>query len=274
MRSGVPQGSTTVELDGVAGGGQAPRGSLGIGAARDHEVPREQPRVALIGRRSGGPCVRAEVVVVAAGRQEQRARIVPDDFVEPERTVVEGLGGSEIADVQVHVADRRAGRHPGPGGAACGGHHAAHVERRRRHEQLPRRVAAPRRARPIGIHLDAEAVRIRQVDRFADRVIRRSSVDPERAEVRDESSERRAIGQQDREVIETEESAARYRLHAWLFHELDQRTLFSLGARARPALRSGGARRAPARVGSTRASGSSRRPAAAPRPTCACSGNR
>ena len=89
---GVDDGRTCC----VAGGGQAPHGSLGIGAARDHQVPREQPRVALIGRRSGGPCVRAEVVVVAAGRQEQRARIVPDDFVEPERTVVEGLGRSEI----------------------------------------------------------------------------------------------------------------------------------------------------------------------------------
>ena len=60
------------------------------------------------------------MVMVPAGREEQRAGVAPDDLVEAERFVVERRSLLEIADVQVHVADGRPVRHPGPPFATAG----------------------------------------------------------------------------------------------------------------------------------------------------------
>ena len=69
------------------------------GVRRYEKLPLEQSR--LIGRRGGPrrPHVRRQMVVIAAGREEQRAWITPHLSVEPERAMIESFRGFEAADV-------------------------------------------------------------------------------------------------------------------------------------------------------------------------------
>ena len=56
------------------------------------------------------PGVEPDVVVIAARRDEPRARVAPDHHVEAEHTVVKGLGLSQVRDLKVNVSDRGPGR--------------------------------------------------------------------------------------------------------------------------------------------------------------------
>ena len=70
-----------------------------------HEIPVDQARLVFTrGRRARGPRVRAEMMMVAAGGHEQRARVAPDHLVETERVMVEGGARVEVTDVQMDVA--------------------------------------------------------------------------------------------------------------------------------------------------------------------------
>ena len=86
----------------------------------------------------------------------------------------------------------------------------AQIERFDGHVQLGA-VHLPRGARPIGVHLDAEAVGIGQVERLADGVVGAARVHAEPAEVLHEPAERRPIRKQDREVVQAQQSTPRNR---------------------------------------------------------------
>jgi len=84
--------------------------------------------------------------------------------------MVERLGVRQAPDMQVHMAHRRAWRRAVPAGATGGGDHALDVERVAGHGELTI-VVSPGVARPIDVDLDAQAVRVGQIERLADQVI-------------------------------------------------------------------------------------------------------
>ena len=86
----------------------------------------------------------------------------------------------------------------------------------------------PLRARPIGVDLDSQSIRIGQIERLADGVIRAVGVLTLHAQVRDEAPQRGAIGQEDREVIQTEQARSRNRPYAPVFVKQHERLLFTL----------------------------------------------
>ena len=104
------------------------------------------------------------------------------------------------------MAHRRALRHSGPGDSSARGHDLRDIDRIGRHHELAS-VAAPALARPVGIDLDAEPVRIGEIERFADQVVAGAGVHPEVGEMVNEPAERRPVRQQDREVEEPEPAA-------------------------------------------------------------------
>src|SRR6266480_3728585 len=79
--------------------------------------PLEELRL-LFGRRRGAaarPGVGPEMMVVAAGAEEQRTRVLPHRAIEAEPLGEEGRRGGEVPHVQVHVAHHGAARQPRPG---------------------------------------------------------------------------------------------------------------------------------------------------------------
>ena len=83
---------------------------------REFDRPLQQLRIRFGWRLrvTPGPCVGAEVVMVATRREEQRPGVVPDSGVEAEGVRKEGGRCCEVRDVQVDVSHDRAGRHTGP----------------------------------------------------------------------------------------------------------------------------------------------------------------
>src|SRR6202008_776241 len=101
----------------------------------------------------------------------------------------------------------------------------------RLHEELTL-VVPPRVARPVGVDLDAEPVRIGEIHRFADEMIGHPGVRADLTEVRDESSERRSIGEENCEVVETEQSAPRNRTRSRVLVEVDDLSIFTMRAQS------------------------------------------
>src|SRR5207245_11311312 len=101
---------------GPAGGLEARQDGRARLLARQRD--RVEAQTGGVGRGRAGtaavPRVQAEVVVVAAGRDEE-GRLAAGDDVEAEDPMVERLRLGDVADLQVGVADRRASRHAGPG---------------------------------------------------------------------------------------------------------------------------------------------------------------
>ena len=129
----------------------------------------------LPGRRARGalarPGVEAEVVVVAARRDEQGARVAAHHDVEAERAGVEGLGRGQVTDVEVDVADPGALGHRGVAVLAAElAEHAVEVERQRVH--LEDAVAErPLFAWPVAVELDSVALRVAQIEGLADQMV-------------------------------------------------------------------------------------------------------
>ena len=61
------------------------------------------PRAAL-------PGIEADVVMIAAGRDERGAVAQPHDQIEPEHALIERERAIDVRDLQMHVADAGAGR--------------------------------------------------------------------------------------------------------------------------------------------------------------------
>jgi hypothetical protein len=112
----------------------------------------------------------------------------------------------EVSHVQVNGPDDRAGGLSHPRLASADGDEIVHVERDRRHRQLARFVT-PRRTRTVGVHLDADAVGIAEVERLADEMIRHSGALADLGQMTQEAAEGRTIGQQNGEVIQTDAAA-------------------------------------------------------------------
>jgi len=135
--------------------------------------PRRRPRSP-----DARPGVQADVMVVAAGRREQRSGVPPHGHVETQRVDPEGLGHREVGDLQVHVAEHGALGHLRlvriPSGL---GEQALEVERQRRHLELAARVG-PLLARAVAVQLDPVPLRVGEVQRLADEVVGRAAQVP------------------------------------------------------------------------------------------------
>src|SRR5206468_546218 len=105
----------------------------------------------------------------------ERARVAPYDLIEAKRVVVEVLGLIDVFDVKVDVTDPRAGRHSGPSLSARRCHQTVYVKGVSRHRQLAI-LMSPSAARAIGVNLDPEPVRICEVKRFADEMVRHACI--------------------------------------------------------------------------------------------------
>jgi hypothetical protein len=84
-------------------------------------------------------------------------------------------------------------------------------------------VDLPRGFRAIGVHLDAEAVWIGQVNRLADGVVGAGRMDAQVRDVTREAAERRPIRQQHREVVQAEQTVSRNRSRIRALVEFHQR---------------------------------------------------
>lgn len=73
-------------------------------------------------------------MMAPAGAEEESTRVAPHHAVEADRLGEELGGAREIADVQVHVPDRGAGRHPAPRNHSRRPHQPCHVHRVRGHD--------------------------------------------------------------------------------------------------------------------------------------------
>ena len=133
--------NVALAFDWIAGLLEAPGRGFGGVDGRNLEVPRQQARLAVGGRHVRGPRVGSEVMVIAAGRQEERARVVPHHFVEAQTGVIERLGGRQVGDVQVHVAHHGARRHPGPGLSFTRSEEGLRVQRVGGHSELAVAIA-------------------------------------------------------------------------------------------------------------------------------------
>src|SRR5687767_584676 len=105
--------------------------------------------------------------------------------------------------MQVHVADDGTGRHARPLRVARSAHQVVHVEGVGRHRELALLVP-PRVPRSVGVHLDAEPIRIGEVDRFAHQVIGHAGLHPDSGQMLHKPAECGSIGEEDGEVIEAQ----------------------------------------------------------------------
>ena len=132
---------------------------------RHRELPLNETRVIVGGgRRSRRPGVEADVIVLYPGRHGERARESPMNDIEPQRTMVEGPGLLEIAHMKVHVSHARACGKSCPLVLVSRVKDALGIERiaAAHHAAVP---DDPLLSRPIAVHLDAQPIGIRQVQR-------------------------------------------------------------------------------------------------------------
>jgi hypothetical protein len=121
----------------VTSGADVRRGLVDVNAARQHQLPLEQPGIVFRCRwRTRGPRVRAKVVVIPAGCEKQRSGIAPHHFVQPKGVVIKRLGVAERSHVKVHVPDDRSRRHAIPTSIPPGPHERMKIERLGGHVQL------------------------------------------------------------------------------------------------------------------------------------------
>ncbi len=161
-------------------------------------------------------------MVIAAGGEEERARIAPHSLVESQRTVVERLGSRQIAHVKVHVAHGRTFGGAVPFVAFARRDQTADVERLGGHHELVAPVR-PGGTGPICIDLDPKTVGVAQVQRFADRVVGHARSEPQTEHVCCEAPERHSVGQEKSEVEQAESATRWHRRNTVLLDEVRQR---------------------------------------------------
>src|SRR5688572_4658062 len=106
------------------------------------------------------------------------------------------------------MPDPRASGRAGPALASRGFDHAAIIQWCASHREL-RSIVLPRASRAVSVHLDTEVVGILQVDRLTHEMVRHSMPLTVLREMRQQTSEGGTIGQQDREVVQAEQSVPR-----------------------------------------------------------------
>ena len=112
----------------------------------------------------------------------------------------------------------------------------AHVEWLGGHQQLAV-AGSPAAARSVGVDLDAQTVGVAEVERLADQVVPHAGALAEGVQVRQETAERTAVGQEDGEVVETEPPARRHWPGVARLTELDDRRVVAVRAEDRSSRR-------------------------------------
>ena len=148
--------------------------------------------------------------MIATSGEEDCARITPHRLVEAESVVVELLGCCQITYVKVHVTDGRARGRAVPFPAFAGRNEAVDVQRLGGHDKLLAPVG-PGRTGPVCIYLDSEPVRVAQVQRFAHGVVGHPGTQSQTEQMRRKTTERRSVGQEKGEVIQTESASSWHR---------------------------------------------------------------
>ena len=157
------------------------------------ELPLEELRAIRRRRRARRPYVRREVVVIPARRHEECARVAPHHLVEAESAMVKRFGQFETTDVQMDVPHRCTRRRAVPRDTRTLRDDIIDVERIGCHREFAP-VVLPSAWWSIGVDLDAQTVRIGEVERLAHEVIRHSDANTKRCEVCREPPERRPSG--------------------------------------------------------------------------------
>ena len=121
------------------------------------------------------PRVQADVVVVAAGGQEGGRRELRL-LVEAERVAVEGGRAGHVGDLQMHMTDAGLGRASRRGARPwdCASRSSTSNGSVTMFTPWPSGGPLPLRARPVRVDLDAQSVRIAQVQRLGDAVVGRA----------------------------------------------------------------------------------------------------
>ena len=171
---------------------------------------------------AGGPRVEADMMVVAARSDEERAGISFERHVESQRIHVERARLLEIFDVEVHVADGRALGESLERGSAAGTEDRISVERLVSHPDVPP-LNGPLAAWAIPIDFDRDPVGIREVERFAHSVIGCSEPLVAVHHVIEKAAQVSARGKEDGDVIEADPAPTRDRPCAWVLVELEER---------------------------------------------------
>src|SRR5205814_1271462 len=209
-------------------------GFFGVASRWDDDLPLQQTRICIARRRrTTRPRIRSKMMVISAGRHEQRPRITPHDFVEAKRVMIERLGFGNLIDVEMNVTKYGSRRHSSPRLAARGFHQILDIQMIGRHVQLAL-VVAPGPARSVGVDFDSQSIGISEINCLADEVIRHSGVGADLAEMRHESAERSAIGQQDGEMIQAEQAATRNRTRGAELAQMNDLSIFGMRPQAHP----------------------------------------
>ena len=210
-------------------------GALGLARKLDRERTQAD-RPFGRGRRAGAvPGVEPDVVVVAAGGHEQRARIAPDRDVEAEHAVVEGLGLGDVGHLEVDVPDSCARRRLRLelGCVAKLVDQTVEVERQGCHLQAVTRTR-PLLTRAVAVDLDPVPIRVRQIERLADQVVGGAVERP--AGLGQPGQREREVAprrHEDRQVVEAGRAPVQSRRRA-VAPQLDQRRLAGGTERERP----------------------------------------
>src|SRR6185436_5279367 len=130
------------------------------------------------------PGVGAKMMVIAAGRHEERAGIAPHHFVEAKCVVIERFRFCDVVDVEVQMSEHCAWWHSLPRLALRRADQIVYIEMIRRHVQLLL-VVAPGASGSVSVYLDAESVGIAEIDSFTHEVIRHSRVRSDLGEMSD-----------------------------------------------------------------------------------------
>jgi len=146
------------------------RGDRSLIRQHDIEVVKADGARRWRRRANASPCVEPDVMVISARRHEQSARSVTLHQIEAEHVDVEPPRVVEARDLQVNVADRGAGSQAVFRGPGSVGQQAIDVERLGHHLEAAA-TERPLAARPVSIDLDAVAVDVGEVQRFADAMI-------------------------------------------------------------------------------------------------------
>lgn len=212
----------------------AARRPFGVSAIRNDDLPLEQLSVtrARTPRVGAGPGVDSQVVMISAGRQKERAWITPYHRIKSERRMKERNRPVYVAHVKMHVPHRSARWHSGPRLAIRGACEILCVERLRVHQELTS-VVPPRLHGPIGVNLDPESVGVAQIKRLTHRVIRCARVVPYFGQVPEKSPQRRPVGEEESEVVQSKPSTTWDRRRARKGLELDERRVVLVRAQRR-----------------------------------------
>jgi hypothetical protein len=170
-------------------------------------------------------------MVIPTGGEKQRTGVTPHGLIEAKSPVVEALGRFEVTDMQMDVSHRRTGRRSVPRLPPAGREEILDVERVGRHREFAAAVA-PGAARPIDVYLDAEAIGIGEIQRFADEMVGHPDARTDLREMADKPAEAGALRKENGKMIQAEHAAAARRLQARASVEPHEWPIAASGAEA------------------------------------------